>query len=207
MRQSCQISRIFLLKLPYLSDLYHQKFIAIHSDASFLLPTSLFSCFPYLFIHKLSLLLTMKAPSFTPSSVSSSLSLYRAVHSFNSSSLQLEMVFLFSFDIFTTKFLLLPFTMFQIMFFFPLYASFKQIFVLLHFFCVLDLFYSAPIQLLLFLTYSSSPTIFLQFDLLLFFNNFCLDFLLDSKFSVACVFPFLNLGLKFSSFFLLLLVC
>jgi hypothetical protein len=68
------MSRTFLLKLPYLSYLHHQKFIVVHSDASFLLPTSLFSCFPYLFIHKLSLLLAMKAPSFTPSSVSSFLS-------------------------------------------------------------------------------------------------------------------------------------
>jgi len=135
MHQSCQISRIFLLNLP--SYLHHQKFTAVQSDASFLLPTSLFSCFPYLSIHKLSLLLTIEAPSFSPSSVSSSFSFHRAIHSFNSSSLQLEMWFYvisslqaiwgFSYLVLTsstTKILLLPFMMFHMMSFFLLFLFF-----------------------------------------------------------------------------------
>jgi hypothetical protein len=124
------------LKLPYLSYLQHQKLIDVDSDTSFLLPTSLFSCFPYLFIHKLSLLLTMKAPSFTPSSVSSSLSFHRGVHSFDFSSLQLQMVFLFDFDIFTTtKFLLPPSTMFQMMSFFLSFFLFMQVLSRFLFYC------------------------------------------------------------------------
>jgi hypothetical protein len=42
----------------------HQKFTAIHSDASFLLSASLISCIPYLSVHKLFLLLGMKALKF-----------------------------------------------------------------------------------------------------------------------------------------------